>query len=221
MSKLIKAAKNLFKPKQLKIEFAPPDPKNAEEEVVFAGHGSYNPEVDGNSNGGKVRLPQNITLYFWCRHGEELIDTVGAYIESHKDIRQLPKHLLKVVKQGGYSTDIPEIVHGGEEIWNYRLTYPSGLKLGAKSASGGASRYTGASGIKGSISHSEPIGVIGDRRYVVLPPMDGKLHIAERGVPIIALLAAHWNICNGATIHWCACRSIRTDRGSAPKNPKI
>src|SRR4051794_35659638 len=105
------------------ITMAGPNAENAQNEVVLAGHGSYNPEVDGNYNGGRVRLPLGVTIYFWCRHGELLANEIGAYVESHKDIRALPQHLMEQVRRSGTSTEIPEIVNGGQEIWNYRLTY--------------------------------------------------------------------------------------------------
>jgi hypothetical protein len=226
MSGFASGIKGLFgkKPKPAPvITMAGPDPENAQNEVVFAGHGAYNPEVDGRYNGGKVRLPVGVTIYFWCHHGESLANEIGTYIESHKDLRALPQDLMRKVQASGHSTDIPEIVRGGEEVWNYRLTYPSGLSLGnTPMAWQRKSRYTGkAGGLKGPKTHTEPKGVVGDRRFCIVPPLDSRLHVAERGVPIVALLAAHWNICNGATIHWCACRAVRTDRGPVPDNLRL
>jgi len=224
MSGFASGIKGLFGKKPKKrgpmIMMGGPDPANAENDVIFAGHGSYNPEVDGRFNNGKVRLPAGVTIYFWCRHGESLADDIGRYIESHKDLRELPRDLMRRVRDSGRSTDIPEVVEGGEEIWNYRLTYPSGLSLGnAAMEWERKSRYTGsAGGLKGQYTHTEPKGAVGDRRFCIVPPLDQNLHVSERGVPIVALLAAHWNICNGATIHWCACRSINTSRGPVPRN---
>jgi hypothetical protein len=131
MSGFASGIKGLFgkKPKPV-ITMMGPDPENAQNNVVFAGHGSYNPEVDGRYNGGKVRLPPGVTMYFWCRHGESLSGPVGRYIDENKDIRKLPRDLMKLVRERGKSTDIPEIVHGGQEVWNYRLEYPFGLGSG-------------------------------------------------------------------------------------------
>jgi hypothetical protein len=226
MSGFASGIKGLFgkKPKPVPvITMAGPDPENAQNEVVFAGHGAFNPEVDGHYNGGRVRLPVGVTICFWCRHGESLANEIGTFVESHKDLRALPQHLMERVQALGKSTEIPEIVHGGQEVWNYRLTYPSGLSLGNVSQVWTRkSRYNGkAGGLKGPKTHTEPKGVVADRRFCIVPPLDSRLHVAERGVPIVALLAAHWNICNGATIHWCACRVIRTDRGPAPLNPRL
>src|SRR5262249_45075625 len=70
MSGFASGLKGLFgkKPKPAPvITMAGPDPENAQNEVVFAGHGAYNPEVDGRYNGGRVRLPVGVTIYFWCR----------------------------------------------------------------------------------------------------------------------------------------------------------
>jgi hypothetical protein len=214
MSRILSSLKGLFSKKPLTITRAPAPAENANKTVVLAGHGSYNPEVDGDFNGGKVRLPPSVTLYFWCAHGETLADNIGNFIESHADIRTLPDRLLEQIRASGKSTALPEIVRGGEEIWNYRITYPSGLNLGNKSASAGGSRYVADK--LGPTSHREPVGIVGDRRYCLVPPLRGDLHISERGVPIIALLAANWSVCDGAIIHFCACRSIRTDRGAVP-----
>ena len=172
-------------------------------DVVFAGHGSFNSETDKNFP--KVRLPPSVTLVFWCLHGEALIDTVGHFIESHRDLRELPQHLQQINALEGNSNAVPEVIKGGSEIWNYRLTYPSGLNLGAKPASVPSSVYNPPSASAAPMS--TPTGAIGDRRYCVVPPLSGD--IGDRGVPIIALIAANWNICDGAVIHWCACRSIR------------
>lgn len=170
--------------------------------VVFAGHGSFNTVTDAKYP--KVRLPPSVTMVFWCRHGEELLNVIGEFVESSTDVSALPDYLLDLARQAGYSTDIPEVVKGGSEIWNYRLTYPSGLKLGNKPAKVPQSVYNPA--ITPAAPMKVPQGVVGDRRYVVVPPLAGD--IKDRGVPIIALLAAHWDRCDGAIVHWCACRSI-------------
>jgi len=125
-------------------------------------------------------------------------------IESHADLNALPEAMMQRVRNGGNATAIPEIVKGGSEIWNYRLTYPSGLNLGNRPESVPSSVYNVP---KGPTNANLPVGVVGDRRYVVVPPLTGD--VKDRGVPIIALLAGNWNICDGAVIHWCACRSIR------------
>jgi len=241
MSGFASGIKGLFgkKPKPAPvITMAGPDPENAEKEVVLAGHGAYCPEVDGRYNGGKVRLPPGVTICFWCRHGEGLSNTIAKYIETHKDIRSMPKDLWLQIIQSGRSaasrspndgspepewTPLPEIVHGGEEIWNYRLVYPEGLSLSNVPMPWlRKSRYTGkAGGHKGQYTHTEPKGVVGDRRYCIVPPLNSNLHVAERGVPIVALLAAHWNICNGAIVHWCACRSISAGHGPAPSRMRL
>lgn len=171
-------------------------------EVVFAGHGSFNTVTDRNYP--KVRLPPSVTMVFWCHHGEALLDTVGAYVEARKDVQQLPDHLLDMIAADGSNPDVPIIVRGGEEIWNYRLTYPSGLDLGNKPESIPSSVYNPP--VTPSRPAAMPQGVVGDRRYCVVPPLSGD--IGDRGVPIIALLAGNWNICDGAIVHWCACRSI-------------
>lgn len=176
-----------------------PKPK----EVVFAGHGSFNAETDKNYP--KVRLPPSVTMIFWCLHGEAVFDSVAAYVEARKDIRELPDFLLEKNERAGKSTNVPEIVRGGEEIWNYRLTYPSGLKLGSNPASIPSSVYNPPVEAKNPFKPAS--GVVGDRRYCVVPPLSGD--IKDRGVPIIALLAANWNMCDGAVVHWCACRSIK------------
>jgi hypothetical protein len=170
--------------------------------VVLAGHGSFNKQTDARFP--KVRLPPSVTLMFWCRHGEGLFDDIAQFIEGNTDINELPDYLKDRVTARGNSGAIPEIVRGGSEIWNYRLTYPSGLTLGNRPASVPESRYNPA--VTSPSPANMPAGVVGDRRYVVMPPLSGD--IKDRGVPIIALLAAHWNICDGAVIHWCACRSI-------------
>jgi hypothetical protein len=113
---------------------------------------------------------------------------------------------------------LPEIVRGGEEVWNYRLFYPTNLKLGAVPAGGGVSRYARNGGVLrtaraagspvGNSSHKEPPGVVGDSRFCIVPPVPEGFHEAERGVPILAMIAAHWRVCNGAIIHWCACRMV-------------
>ena len=95
--------------------------------VIFAGHGSFNTITDKNFP--KVRLPPNITMAFWCLHGEELLDSIGSFIESHEDVNGLPDYLSEAAERAGYSKKVPEIVPGGSEIWNYRLTYPSGLRV--------------------------------------------------------------------------------------------
>ncbi|EKM99738.1 MULTISPECIES: putative adhesin [Acidocella] len=170
--------------------------------VIFAGHGSFNTITDKNFP--KVRLPPNITMVFWCLHGEELLDSIGSFIESHEDVNGLPDYLSEAAERAGYSKKVPEIVPGGSEIWNYRLTYPSGLSLGNKPANIPSSKYNPA--INPASPAKTPPGIPGDKRYVVMPPLSGD--IKDRGVPIIALLAANWNICDGAVVHWCACRSI-------------
>jgi len=152
----------------------------------------------------KVRLPPNVTIWFWCLHGEALDDTVGAYIESHADLNELPEQMMQRIRDGGNGSAIPEIVKGGSEIWNYRLTYPSGLTLGNKPNKVASSIYNHP--VAPSKPASMPVDVVGDQRYLIVPPLSGD--IKERGVPIIALLAGNWNKCDGAVIHWCACRSI-------------
>src|SRR5262245_54838378 len=79
-ARIMSGIKGLFrkKPKPVPvITMAGPDPENAQNEVVLAGHGSFNPEVDGRYNGGRVRLPVGVTIYFWCLHGETLADEIG------------------------------------------------------------------------------------------------------------------------------------------------
>lgn len=170
--------------------------------VVFAGHGSFNTITDAKFP--KVRLPPSVTLVFWCRHGEELLNEIGQFVESSEDISRLPDYLLDRARSAGYSTDIPEIIRGGSEIWNYRLTYPSGLDLGKKPAAVPSSVYNPP--VAPAAPMKVPKGVVGDRRYVVVPPLSGE--VKDRGMPIIALLAAYWDRCDGAVVHWCACRSI-------------
>jgi hypothetical protein len=173
--------------------------------VVFAGHGTFNTRTDANYP--KVRLPPNVTMVFWCRHGESLINEIAKYVESHENINALPDYLMELARQQGKSTDIPEVVKGGSEIWNYRLTYPSGLQLAKMPERIPHSAYNLPVTPHPNAQAEFPMGVVGDRRYVVMPPITGD--IRDRGVPIIALLAGNWNICDGAMVHWCACRSIR------------
>ena len=80
------------------------------------------------------------------------------------------------------------------------------------------SEYTKHKKVVGSYSHSEPKGVVGDRRFCIVPPLNDRAHISERGVPLVAMIASHWDICNGATIHWCACRVVIRNNGPVPRN---
>src|ERR1700751_4103854 len=78
--------------------------------VVFAGHGSFNTQTDAKFP--KVRLPPSVTIVFWCRHGEALLDAIGSYVESRQDCKDLPEYLLDRAQAQGYSRDVPEIVRG-------------------------------------------------------------------------------------------------------------
>lgn len=174
-------------------------------QVVFAGHGSFNSDTDKNFP--KVRLPQGVTLVFWCHHGEELLDAIGQFVESRKPLSQLPDHLQAMAEKAGYDKKgIPEVVEGGSEIWNYRLTYPSTLTLGATPGTVKASVYNQPVN-PGANAHKTLPAAVKDDAYCIVPPLSGD--IKDRGVPIIAMLAGYWNVCNGSIVHWCACRSIR------------
>ena len=177
--------------------------------VVLAGHGVFLSKTDANYP--KVRLPPSVTMVFWCAHGASLSDRLGQFLDANADINLLPETLAGFRSPDGRSVvntppappPKPEIVKGGEEIWNYRLLHPSGLTLGNAPASVPSSQYNPPSTAN---SATMPKGVVGDRRFVIVPPLNGGL--ADQGVPILALLAGHWNICDGATIHWCACRTV-------------
>ena len=193
-------------------------PNTGKKPVVFAGHGAFYAKTDANYP--KVRLPPGVTLVFWCHHGDTLADSLARFIEQNKPLSQLPQVMQEMVagvKRSGFDDDdgsasdmkdLPEIVQGGSEIWNYRLTYPSGLNLGSQPTAMKASRYNApVSPISiGAEPHTYVKGVIRDSNYCIVPPLAGGA--GDSGVPIIAMLAGHWNICNGNIVHWCACRSI-------------
>jgi hypothetical protein len=174
-------------------------------DVIFAGHGAFCTQTDKNFP--KVRLPPDVTLIFWCKHGESLKGRIALFVEKNRPLSGLPEDLKKYAKEQGKDIDgIPEIIPGGSEIWNYRLTYPSGLKLiGQDPAEVKSSVYNPP--IVPAKPANFPKGVIKDQYYCIVPPLSGK--IADRGVPIIAMLAGYWSICKGNRVHWCACRSIK------------
>lgn len=173
------------------------------QQVVLAGHGSFNTVTDKKYP--KVRLPPSVTMVFWCHHGEGLLDVIGQFVESKKPLSQLPDHLQTLAKSTGKkTTGIPEVVTGGSEVWNYRLTYPSRLTLGSQPGSVKSSMYNRP--ITPASPHGTLTSAIKDDQYCIVPPLSGG--IKDRGVPIIAMLAGYWSVCNGAIVHWCACRSI-------------
>lgn len=177
--------------------------KPNKEPVVLAGHGSFNTITDRNYP--KVRLPPNVTLVFWCHHGEELLNTIGQYVEQNKPLSELPQYLQDHAARERYDPKgIPEIVPGGSEIWNYRLTYPSRLELGREAGNVKSSVYNKP--VTPTTPHSHVKGVIKDNSYCIVPPLSGE--VKDRGVPIIAMLAGYWEICKDNIVHWCACRSI-------------
>jgi len=179
--------------------------------VIFAGHGSFNTITDRDQP--KVRLPANVTMVFWCHHGEELMNSIGVFIEQNKPLSELPDHLKDVARRNGYDpAEIPEIVPGGSEIWNYRLTYPKGLDLGARPLT-----YTQPPMI-GPVQNPETFGAseganytttaaIRDSHYCIVGPWEGS-DVKQRGLPILAMIAANMEICRNNIVHWCACRSI-------------
>ena len=182
-------------------------PQTSQKPVVFAGHGSFNTITDAKYP--KVRLPPSVTMIFWCHHGEELLNTIGQFVEQNKPLSELPDYLQQQARSNSYDpTGIPEVVKGGSEIWNYRLTYPAGLQLGAEPGNVKSSVYNApvTPQSTGRDPHSYVRGVIKDDSYCIVPPLSGELK--DRGVPIIAMLAGYWNICNNNIVHWCACRSI-------------
>ena len=63
--------------------------------------------------------------------------------KSFTEARKLPQVLKEIAAEKSRSPrggpkirsrqdDLPQIIKGGSEIWNYRLTYPSGLTLGSQ-----------------------------------------------------------------------------------------
>jgi hypothetical protein len=178
-------------------------PSTGKPPVVFAGHGSFNKITDAKFP--KVRLPPSVTMVFWCHHGEELLNTIGQFVEQNKPLSELPEFLQKHAADEGYDPlAIPEVVKGGSEIWNYRLTYPSGLQLGSAPGNVKSSVYNPA--IQPASPHSYVPGVVRDNAYCIVPPLSGD--VKDRGVPIIAMLAGYWEQCKDNVVHWCACRSI-------------
>jgi hypothetical protein len=192
-------------------------PNTGKTPVVFAGHGAFYAVTDAKYP--KVRLPPGVTLVFWCHHGASLSNLIAQYVEQNKPLSKLPELMQKIVakdrspaKPGEVSTPharwngLPEIVQGGSEIWNYRLTYPSGLELGSQPGAVKASRYNAPVSpvSRGESAHSYVKGVIRDNNYCIVPSLSGG--IKDSGVPIIAMLAGYWSICNNNVVHWCACR---------------
>lgn len=182
-------------------------PNTTRPPVVLAGHGSFNTITDKKYP--KVRLPPGITMVFWCHHGEELLNDIGQFVEQNKPLSALPDFLQKQAAKNSYDPKgIPEIVKGGSEIWNYRLTYPSGLQLGREAGNVKSSVYNKpvSPASMGRDPHSHVHGVIKDDAYCIVPPIAGD--IKDRGVPVIAMLAGYWEICKDNVVHWCACRSV-------------
>jgi hypothetical protein len=177
--------------------------------VVFAGHGAFYTETDKDTP--KVRLPPNVTMVFWCRHGQGLANDVAMFVESNRPLTGLPKWLKYRLKAAGRTRDVvgvPEIARGGTEIWNYRLTYPRGLDL-ASNPDG----YTQPPAIgpvedprRVSGAFTTSSGVIRDTQYCIVGPFEGG--IGQRGLPILAMIGAHMSICADAVVHWCACREV-------------
>lgn len=80
--------------------------------VVISGHGSYR---DGDA---KITVPHGKTLYFYVRHGEGLSNAVGMAVEG---------------LEGGTPPAAIEVFKGGDQVYNYILTYPSNLTLNGTS----------------------------------------------------------------------------------------
>ena len=175
--------------------------------MVFAGHGSFNTVTDAKQP--KVRLPPDVTMVFWCHHGEELLNSIGMFVEKRRPLCELPEALKQDATRNGYDPrNIPEIVPGGSEIWNYRLTYPKGLDLAESPAS-----YTQPPSI-GPVQNPRTVNgaftttaVVRDNSYCIVGPWEGS-DVGARGLPILAMLDANMSMCRGNIVHWCACRSI-------------
>jgi hypothetical protein len=172
--------------------------------VVFAGHGFFAALTDQSRK--TIRLPNNVTMVFWCHHGESLLDDIGTYIEQRKDISNLPEYLAKQVRIAD-ARNLPEVYSPGSEVFNYRLIYPSGLLLGANpqcltaySSPGRGLRDEGPGfRVLPSAVRDPTTCIVGNWSSDLL---QGSLSLGE-------MLNANMSICANNTVHWTACRLIR------------
>ena len=79
------------------------------DQIVLSGHGSWEP------GRGVIRVPPGTEVVVYVRHGEELFDTIGNYIETGGKTG-LPPYYAKVYKSGQF-------------IQNYDLSPPHNLRI--------------------------------------------------------------------------------------------
>lgn len=78
--------------------------------VVMSGHGLWFPAH------GKITVPANVTIHFYVRHGEMTSNAIGMAVENRFASTAPPTPV--------------ESFSGGDEVWNYSLTFGSRLNLG-------------------------------------------------------------------------------------------
>jgi hypothetical protein len=76
--------------------------------VIITGHGSY------RRNDPKITVPNGKRIHFYVAHGVALDNDVGMAVEGF---------------EGGQLPPAFETFESGEEVYDYILTYPSGLTL--------------------------------------------------------------------------------------------
>ena len=155
----------------------------AHRRVVFAGHGSWNTITDARDL--HFTLPKNTRMVFWVPHGEGLDDWLGGIVDPRAHLQDLEALVRRLGERFGQAPGMPEIVQGGQRVFNYRLTPPTGLTLG--NSTGQDPRF---------ITMSLPPGVAPNAP------------VAQRSKTIRELFTEHADICAGSTIYWSACRSI-------------
>jgi hypothetical protein len=192
----------------------PTNPGRDKASVAFAGHGFLAPLPDADAL--TFRLPANVTLVFWCRHGETLDDQVAQYIEARRPLAGLPRHLQTRLDHGATAAaggaGLPETYPGGSEMFEYRLTYPRGLTLGSSPAAAGMN-YPGIGPPvdPGATAYRMRADAVPDAGYSIVAPFSDNL--LQSSLRLSDLLRNNAARCAGATVHWCACRSVAWDIG--------
>jgi hypothetical protein len=124
-------------------------------------------------------VPRGVRIVFWCLHG-------NAFAGSDLDRRMHTNDFGSTKfdwdpdsNTRGLGTGLPEMYSPGSLCRNYRLTPPVGITLGNDDTR--------------------------DKRFILVSDR-GPLNIGHR---LSDLLTQHWNVCNNATVHWAACRSVK------------
>jgi hypothetical protein len=157
--------------------------------VVFAGHGAFNAITERGND--KFQVPHDMTLVFWVPHGSTF---VGSELDGNDPKTLLNYMFLPEVRRQlarsdrsrrdaialpkGLTHGMPEVIRGGGSCWNYRLTPPVGLKL-----------------------RPQP----GDPNFITVSDRRPPRNIGYR---LQYLLENYRAQCQGAEVHWAACRVV-------------